>query len=248
MVYLNLIDTAHNSYPTGTILLPAAEYTPFSIPVTYPAGVKIAEVSIIVSTTIYFMQGDGGNGEIGSVLYLDDLDLVNPCEEYPPYSIASVQIPTCEDTAVDIDAGDGWAEYLWSTGETTQTISVPVNVPETYSVTVTAATTGCQFSDWVTGPILICDAVDENIEKATALNVYPNPSSGVFTVEFTNALPGSYMAEIITVTGKVVFKEDLYMNQANKKVKFSLSGLPEGLYLIKVSGERLFYAERLMIK
>lgn len=50
------------------------------------------------------------------------------------------KISLCPSSSVTIDAGAGYNTYLWSTGETTRTISV--NTPGTYSVTVTHSGTG----------------------------------------------------------------------------------------------------------
>ncbi|MBN1417120.1 MAG: T9SS type A sorting domain-containing protein [Bacteroidales bacterium] len=246
MIVVNLTDTAGNTYPSGTILLAAAEYTPISCPLTYPAGVKIAGVTIVVSTSTYFMPGDGKGGEIGSVLYLDDLDLLNPCDDYPPYSIAGVQQPLCADSIAVIDAGDGWAEYLWSTGDTTQIIHVHIAETTVFSVTVTAAVTGCQFSDEVTVSPPVCVTIEGQDKKTQEINIYPNPSTGIFFIEFSNVMPGNYTSEIMDITGKVLLKEDLLMNQATRKVTCSLSGFPKGLYLVKISGESFSQSFRLM--
>ncbi|MEM6297060.1 MAG: choice-of-anchor D domain-containing protein [Bacteroidota bacterium] len=55
-----------------------------------------------------------------------------------PASITASVTETCPNTSVSLTAssGDG---YLWSTGETTQSIFVSPNVPTTYSVTVTTS-------------------------------------------------------------------------------------------------------------
>ncbi|MGQ1911477.1 hypothetical protein ACT3CE_17015, partial [Marinifilum sp. RC60d5] len=51
---------------------------------------------------------------------------------------------TCAGTIITLDAGNAGSTYLWSTGETTQTITV--NVSANYSVVVTD-TNGCSASD-----------------------------------------------------------------------------------------------------
>lgn len=53
----------------------------------------------------------------------------------PPVVPIKDEIPVCEGRFVDIDAGPGHDSYLWSTNETTPTISV--TEPGNYSVTVT---------------------------------------------------------------------------------------------------------------
>jgi PKD repeat protein len=50
--------------------------------------------------------------------------------------------------AVTLDAGNPGSSYVWSTGETTQTIAVTTS--GTYSVTITDPTSGCEVTDEVT--------------------------------------------------------------------------------------------------
>ncbi|HYK01729.1 MAG TPA: hypothetical protein VE974_08235 [Thermoanaerobaculia bacterium] len=53
---------------------------------------------------------------------------------------------TCAGTPVTLDAGTGFASYLWSNGATTQTITVAPAIHDSYSVTVTNGF-GCTGSD-----------------------------------------------------------------------------------------------------
>lgn len=59
---------------------------------------------------------------------------------------------TCALAAVTFDAGAGFTSYLWSTGETSQTISAPST--GFYYVTVTSAGTTCKGTDGATLSIL----------------------------------------------------------------------------------------------
>ncbi|HVP13773.1 MAG TPA: hypothetical protein VMV94_21535, partial [Phycisphaerae bacterium] len=58
--------------------------------------------------------------------------------------MASPGNTVCDGTPVTLDAGAGYSDYLWSTGETTQTIDVTTS--DTYSVTVTDGN-GCVGSN-----------------------------------------------------------------------------------------------------
>jgi hypothetical protein len=54
----------------------------------------------------------------------------------PPVTITATPARICQGSSSVLDAGPGFAAYLWSTGETTQTITVSPASTATYSVTV----------------------------------------------------------------------------------------------------------------
>lgn len=58
----------------------------------------------------------------------------------PPAPVIAGPNKLCDGSSITLDAGNGYAQYAWSTGQNTQTITV--NVAGTYSVTVTDAN-GC---------------------------------------------------------------------------------------------------------
>ncbi len=248
MLFIGLIDDEDNIYETGTFLPAASTYQEFEVLLSYPAGVNITEASMVVNTSKYFMQ-TGEEGELGSVLYIDDLSLVNPCDTFPPYSIASVTQADCSDYTASIDAGEGWDEYLWSNSETTQVIRVTVTEPEVYSVTVTNTETGCQFSDEVelVPPDGCGLAVPSTDNRNPAIELYPNPTTGMLTVEFQNPVSGWYTIEIVDITGKVIISEKTRINTSLKKTVFDLTKYSEGLYMVKITGEKFSHCKRLMI-
>ncbi|MBN2524007.1 MAG: T9SS type A sorting domain-containing protein [Bacteroidales bacterium] len=245
IAYVILRDEEENEYENGTILLTASEYTPFSVNLFYPPGTTITEVGYVFSTTLYFGIGDGGSGEVGSELILDDLDLINPCDEFDEFTIDFTEA-TCETLYSILDAGEGWDEYLWSTDETTQTITT--TEPGTFSVTVTDNATGCQFSDEVIVNIPLCDNISRVIQKKSSTSIYPNPSNGNFTVELENMLPGGYTIEIVSITGKTLKKHTAQSTNARHKIQFDLTGYPQGLYLVKIEGNKYSHYERILIE
>jgi len=61
--------------------------------------------------------------------------------------------------------------------------------------------------------------------------LYPNPTSGSFTLEFFEVPEGAVKAEIYSMQGEKVFSE---MLPREKRYEFSLSGHPAGLYVFRV--------------
>jgi hypothetical protein len=118
----------------------------------------------------------------------------------------------CDGESVILDAGAGFASYLWSSGETTQTIEVSPSVTTAYSVTVTN-TEGCSGTSpdhtvtvnllpqpVVTGPTSVCDGENVTLdagagyasylwstgEATQTIEVSPSATT-VYSVTVTNA-------------------------------------------------------------
>ncbi|HYI08638.1 MAG TPA: hypothetical protein VEK57_06180, partial [Thermoanaerobaculia bacterium] len=132
----------------------------------YPLSMAVAGVAVgdeIVATATSFADAGCGAHEDGTSEFSPAV-AVAACT--PPAVTITGGTSFCTGGSVTLDAGVH-TSYLWSTGETTQTISV--NAANTYSVTVTNAT-GCQGSDShvvtvnplptpaITGPTTACNS------------------------------------------------------------------------------------------
>jgi hypothetical protein len=66
--------------------------------------------------------------------------------------------------------------------------------------------------------------------------IYPNPTSGTFTLEVnTSDVFEQCMVEIYDMKGKKIVTDEWAGEQ---KREFSLSGMPSGIYLIRVISDR----------
>lgn len=141
-----------------------------------------------------------------------------------------------------LDAGSGFSSYLWSTTETTQTISVSTN--GNYIVTVTNAG-GCEDSDTVN--VTFTAGIDDPVTQNT-LQLYPNPSDGVFSINIQNAGNGNFVLDVIDITGKIVYTE--INNSANENFNkvIQLTELKNGIYFLRITSEKYSAQQRFIIK
>jgi hypothetical protein len=79
----------------------------------------------------------------------------------------------------------------------------------------------------------IIDAIAD--EDKAAFSVYPNPTQGVVTLTNANA-HGSYIIELLDVTGKAVYAESLGMN-AGQSIELDFDQQTPGLYLLKLTSK-----------
>jgi hypothetical protein len=69
------------------------------------------------------------------------------------------------------------------------------------------------------------------------LQIFPNPSDGIFSVNFSPAAATDYSIEILNSLGQVVYSEKGIHANGNVQKKIDLSGEASGLFLVKISGD-----------
>lgn len=84
------------------------------------------------------------------------------------------------------------------------------------------------------------EANEEIVETPEAILIYPNPSNGNFTISYSDSI--SYSIEIISFTGQKVFEKQ---NTSDNAV--SVSHLPKGIYMVKVTTAEKTVVKKLVI-
>ncbi len=126
---------------------------------------------------------------------------------------------------VELDAGSGYTNYSWSTGEATQLITVQQT--GTYSVTVTDAN-GCIATDAFNADVTT--GLDELMANPH-FSVFPNPAENVL---FIQSISTETVASVIlyNVSGQMVLKEAATLGTKAKKL--DVSKLESGIYFIEL--------------
>lgn len=144
--------------------------------------------------------------------------------QYPEVDLGADRTIAADGSAT-LDAGAGFVSYLWSTAETSQTITAngsALGVGEhTISVTVTNEYV-CEDSDAVVITVQPGEGLDELINAG--ISVFPNPNSGLFTIVAQNA-----EITITDINGRIV-----ETSSSIERVTIDLSGEAKGLYLINI--------------
>jgi len=238
---IKIIDADSQIYNFGITLMPASSYTKFSAPLSYPIGTVVRQI-YIAFTTNYLNQGL--TGQVGSILYIDDLELIDPCKGKPELVIENITEDPC--IPQTIDAGDGWDIYSWSTGDTSQTITI--TDIDNYSVIVTDNSTGCSMMDTIYIGQAICDGVEEFITLKPSINIYPVPTNNIANMDFTNLIPGNYNIEITAITGSIVKNLIISVSNSSQVLQIPVSDLTSGLYLLRINGNNFSEIKKLRIK
>jgi len=208
-----------------------------SVPLGAPAGAaylwsngETTQTIMITLAGNYSVTVDQGNGctGISNVVSVG----VNPVPVV--YLGDDIQVPAVQ--TVTLDAANPGAIFLWSTGETTQTINVTIT--GTYTVTVTAA--GCSSSDQIVVTFIL--GIGEVLTDLS-VNVNPNPSNGIFILEISHA-SGDISADIYNVAGDLVYRKIITSTQ--HATEFDISGLPKGFYYLRLTDSRKVISRKIL--
>lgn len=150
-------------------------------------------------------------------------------------------------TIVTLNAGTGFAHYFWSTGDTTQHISVDtagygIGI-RTIWVEVTDVN-GCTGRDTIMINFNPNPGMAETYHET--IRLHPNPTTGLVTLTFP--FNSSCLAEVFSMAGQKVHAEVLKGNSSALHHTLNLKHLPDGLYLLSVSSGDHRYRARLVIE
>lgn len=128
--------------------------------------------------------------------------------------------------------------YSWNFGDgSTSDEMNPLHnfqLPGEYEVSLTAANTLCGEST-ISRTINIQAVSVEEDEFGSLFNIYPNPSTGILTIEIDYAQYRDLNLEIINMLGEKVF-EKVYMDQKSIE-QIDLSSFSKGIYFVKMNSE-----------
>jgi len=144
----------------------------------------------------------------------------------------------CGDASITLDAGAGFASYMWSTNATSQTINVDSNGigynTATYIVEV-YDNLNCNNSDTINITFENCNSINNINNDLFVMSIYPNPSKGQFTIESNSTEIRQLDMSIMNSTGKLIKRKSITNNAGTFKENIDLSTFPKGIYFIKLS-------------
>jgi len=176
------------------------------------------------------------------------------CEPAPCFGLINLLSDTllCPTQSATLDAGAGPYSYLWSTGETTQ--SITVDGPSlggfgVYEIVLTTLDTvqSCTDRDTVIVTIDPCIGINE-LSNYLLLELYPNPSSGIFQLDISLTENISFNYSISDIRGRKINNSNIYTNQLELKEELNLSEFDKGIYFFSIHSDKGTLTKKLVIQ
>ena len=159
----------------------------------------------------------------------------NCIKTYTKVITASTELVATVSPSVTICPGDsptltasGGTGYTWYDGSTnigsTASITVTPTATSQYSCVVTDGT--CQATVYTYVTVDVCGGIDE---LSSQVNIYPNPTNGLFTIE----VPGDFNYKLYDARGRLIAN-----GEANELVDLSIKSYESGIYFIDISTDK----------
>ena len=215
-------------------------YTWTSVPAGYENDTSVITVTPQVPTW-YFLTVDDNAGS-----YSADSIFINVYEL--PVVALGADTSICSSLTWTLDAGNEGSEYLWSNGETTQTIIVDTvgfgfGNQEIYvdvyneNECVSADTINIDFKD--------CTGINE-LASNVDVNIFPNPSNGKYNVVFSSNMSFNVNVLIVSNTGNVVYNKSNILLNGKTTINLDISNNASGNYQLIVKSNKGIISKKLI--
>ncbi|MCS6990593.1 MAG: T9SS type A sorting domain-containing protein [Chitinophagales bacterium] len=120
----------------------------------------------------------------------------------------------------------------------------------TYKVEIKDAN-GCtkKSSSGVKVTVNNCRENEDQLEQPYQIQIYPNPTSGVFTLQSSLFSSGEtyYYVEIYNQVGQLLIRERVYVPSGTASLRLDVSGLPsEGIYILQLRNATYMVRQRFL--
>ncbi|MCF8296182.1 MAG: T9SS type A sorting domain-containing protein [Saprospiraceae bacterium] len=150
-------------------------------------------------------------------------------------------------TIVILDAGPGFVSYLWSTGDTTQTINVSSSGIGVSTISVIATNNyNCLAYDTINISFYINSITD--YQNNINLNIFPNPSRGQFNLEIETKQLGQIELCLFNLQGQLISCRNENLNISKNIISYDLENLQRGVYYLRLKTETSLITEKIVIQ
>lgn len=117
----------------------------------------------------------------------------------------------------------------------------------TYNFTYTVTGNTCADDDaTISVQIVECMGIDEILSGSDQLRIYPNPGSGLFTLELQDADLSNTLIRIAGIDGRVVWSQTIDQPTSLFREQIDITGLTDGIYYLQIANSRGQASERII--
>jgi hypothetical protein len=205
-------------------------------------------------TTVTFTKGfdfttTGVYSVYNSIIYENDVDYSNNTltTEITIWDPISVEIGNGEDTLrtslpVTLDAGSGFASYLWQNNSTGSSL-----VADSYGLywVEVSNNIGCLARDSVV--IASLTGISNDLIRSGQIKLYPNPVEDILNIDLTLDTERDLILEFYSALGQLMFREE---RDGTAQAEFDVNVQPfvPGVYMLKITADDVPYTYMIVVQ
>ncbi|MBS4012686.1 MAG: T9SS type A sorting domain-containing protein, partial [Bacteroidetes bacterium] len=190
---------------------------------------------------IEFNMGNHAYGNTNMLVKTFTVTFVVKDEDGDVITGASVELDAYDgnDNAGDIWGGSGFVYEVWASGDYEYTVSAEGFKPASDIIlsVVEDLTINVVLEDETIG----ISEIDNNVK------IYPNPSTGLFNIEF-NGIKGVVNMTILNYQGQVVSSQTFNSDGAGVSQKLNLGEFAKGIYYVRIQSGDIIKVEKLILQ
>lgn len=164
---------------------------------------------------------------------------------FNPTITPDATVPPSTLTTLTVTGGVTWT---WYEGVdvigTTASIDVTPLVTTTYYCSVVDAS-GCEAELEVTITVFDDSGIEDNLEES--FSIYPNPTTGKFTIAFDLNKPRTLTVEVVNIVGEKVLVKT-YVDVYNQTIEFDMNAVADGVYFVIIRSEDEQISKKLIVR
>ena len=175
------------------------------------------------------------------------------------YFVKSLPIPEillgndttiCANQTIELNAGPDAASILWSNSSINNSIYVDssgVGIGSTELSVQVIGNNGCKNNDTIIISFTDCTSINDADHNAK-LEIYPNPSSGVFNISGNLNTDKSIQLQIFNSTAKLVLQKNISSAKGKINRRIDLSDFPKGIYYLRLNYREIDKVVKIIVK
>jgi parallel beta-helix repeat protein len=143
----------------------------------------------------------------------------------------------CENQSITLNAGSGFNGYFWSDSSTNQTLTIDTTgcgIGSHYISVSVFDSIGCPAFDTIKIAFVDCSGINE-LNNNLSVKVFPNPTTGIITLEIQQQQPGKIGLCLFNMHGQVIWCEAANKQSKDLKKQIDLSTYPKGIYYLRIN-------------
>ena len=93
---------------------------------------------------------------------------------------------------------------------------------------------------------LTLDVTETNIVNNSDINIYPNPASEYFFINFTNFKSNIFHISVYDIVGRLI--KEIYSQHQGSKFKINICDIPEGVYFLTIDYDSKSIVKKLIVQ